>query len=153
MSPIYLVLKLLHVVAAIVFMGWFVVAAFWKAQADRNGDPAVLRATLDGLRAGDRRFVMPAVVLLLVGGFGAQGAGHVPITDLWIAGSIVLFLLATFASMGRLVPLQKRMLALLGGGSPDRDAYARLSGSWRRWNLIATLSVLLAVILMVFKPH
>lgn len=153
----YLVMKTVHILAVIMFLGNIAVGAFWKAHADRTGDPRIIAHTLDGIIRADRWFTMPGVTLLVLTGFGGAGMGGLPVFRTgWIVWSLVLLLVSAVAFMAVLVPLQRRMLALARGASAapefDRSSYDRMSRRWTVWGLIATLAPVAAVGLMVFKP-
>jgi uncharacterized membrane protein len=157
-SPIYLVLKTLHVVAVVVLIGNLITSQWWKEQADKTGDAKTIAHTLNAIKTSHFRFTMPAVILLLLGGFGAMGVSHLPFSLKWIWGGTVLLVVGMFAGMGRVAPLTKKACALFpdspqGGASYDREAYARLSAQIKMWSLIGVLAPVLAVILMVFKPQ
>lgn len=153
----YLVMKTIHVLAAVIFLGNIIVGAFWKVHGDRTGDPRIIAHTMAGIIRADRWFTMPSVALLLIAGFGGAGMGRISIggSD-WIVWSIVLIAVSAVAFMARLVPLQRRMLAVArdasGPGGFDRVRYDSLSRSWMVWGIIATVAPIVAVVLMVFKP-
>jgi uncharacterized membrane protein len=152
----YQVFKVLHVFAAVIFLGNILLAVFWKAHADRTGDPRVIAHTIEGIIRADRWFTMPGVTLLILTGFGAAGLMRIPLTSFWIVASLVLLAVSAAAFMGRLVPIQRRMLALTrsaaGGGVFDRARYRLLSRQWIIWGVIATVTPLIALVLMVTKP-
>ncbi|HEY9515258.1 MAG TPA: DUF2269 family protein [Gemmatimonadaceae bacterium] len=153
----YLVMKTIHVLAVVLFLGNIMIGAFWKIHGDRSGDPRIIAHTLAGIIRADRWFTMPGVVLLIIAGFGGAGMGRISIGgSAWIVWSIVLLAVSAVAFMARLVPLQRRMLALArdasGADGFDRATYAALSRSWTVWGIIATLAPVVAVVLMVFKP-
>lgn len=154
----YLLMKTLHVVAVVLFVGNIVIGAFWKAHGDRTGDPRIIAHTLEGITRADRWFTMPGVALLVIAGFGGAGIGRLPVfgTD-WIVWSLVLLIISAAVFMGVLVPLQRRMLAVARAASPaadfDRAQYDRLSRQWMMWGLLATLTPVVAIAVMVFKPQ
>jgi len=152
----YLLMKSIHVLAVVVFLGNIIIGVFWKLYADRSGDPRIIAHTIAGIIRADRWFTMPAVTLLLLFGFGAAGIGRVSLRSPWIAWSIVLVVISAFAFMVKLAPLQRRMLAVAraaeGGGEFDSATYAHLSASWALWGSVATVAPLIALVLMVFKP-
>jgi uncharacterized membrane protein len=152
----YLVMKTIHLLAVVLFLGNIMIGAFWKIHGDRSGDPRIIAHTLAGIIRADRWFTMPGVVLLIVAGFGGAGMGRISIGgSAWIVWSIILLAVSAVAFMARLVPLQRRMLALArdasGPGGFDSATYAALSRSWAVWGTIATLAPVVAVVLMVFK--
>jgi uncharacterized membrane protein len=154
---LYLWLKLLHVLAVVLFLGNIITGVFWKSHADRTRDPGIMAHTMRGIIRSDRWFTMPGVLLILVGGFGAAGVGGLPLLGTgWILWSIVLFIISGLAFMFRVVPLQKRLAALAGavgpGGELDWTTYRAWSRSWEIWGAVALLTPLAAMTLMVLKP-
>jgi len=61
---VYLLLKAVHVLAVVLFLGNIVTGIFWKAHGDRTGDPRIMAHTLDGIIRSDRWFTIPGVVLI-----------------------------------------------------------------------------------------
>lgn len=154
---LYLALKLVHIVAVVLFLGNITTGAFWKAHADRTGDPRIIRHTLEGIIRSDRWFTVPGVVVILLGGFGAAGVARLPLLGTgWIFWSLVLFTISGVAFMSRVVPLQKRMARLAADASAsggfDWATYRAWSRGWAVWGAVATLAPFAAMGLMVFKP-
>jgi uncharacterized membrane protein len=153
----YIALKVLHVAAVIIFLGNLVTGILWKMHGDQTEDPVIIRHTVAGLIRADRWFTIPGVVLILIGGFGAAIVGGLPlIRTKWILIGIVLFTLSGAAYMGRVVPLQRRMLQVARSGVEtgqlDWDKYRALTRSWNVWGTIALLTPVLAMIAMIAKP-
>jgi uncharacterized membrane protein len=154
---VYLTLKVLHILAVVLFLGNIITGIFWKAHADRSGDPRIVAHTMDGIIRSDRWFTLPGVVLIVVFGMGAAGVAGLPILHTrWIWQSLVLFIISGAAFMAQVAPIQVRLRAMAaeaaGGGSWDKDGYDRLSRRWAFWGAIAVITPLLAVWLMVTKP-
>lgn len=154
---IYLSLKFLHIVGAILFLGNITTAAFWKAHADKSRDPKIIAHALEGVMKADRIFTMPGVIIILVAGFAAALIARLPLfRTAWVGGGIALFVITAIIFMARVGPLQRRMLELArasgNGGNFDWPAYEKLSRSWAIWGSIALLVPLIAAGLMVFKP-
>lgn len=152
----YFALKTLHILAVVLFLGNIITGVFWKAHADRTGDPRIIAHTLEGIIRSDRWFTLPGVVLIVVFGMGAAGVGRLPILGTgWIWQSLILFSISGLAFMLQVAPLQRRMLALASGtsGKPwDAADYRRLSSRWAFWGAVAVLTPLAALVLMVYKP-
>jgi len=151
----YLGLKLIHILAVVLFLGNITTGIFWKANADRSRNPVIIANMLEGIIQADRLFTMPPVLLLLLGGIGAAIAGHFPILRTgWIFWSIVLFTISGIAFMTQVAPLQKKMLALVRGSADTLDwpAYRKLSHAWELWGAVALITPALAAVLMVMKP-
>jgi len=152
----YLVMKTIHVLAVVLFLGNIIIGIFWKLYADRSGDPRIIAHTMAGINRADRWFTMPGAILLVVFGFAAAGIGRISLGSPWIVWSIVLIVISALAFMIKLGPLQRRMLAIARAATEghefDRAAYSRLSSSWALWGSVATIAPLIALALMVFKP-
>ncbi len=152
----YLVLKLIHVLAVIVFVGNITVGIFWKEIADRTRDPRVMAHTVTGIIGADRVFTIPAIIVILIAGISTAEVGHFPILGTgWILWAIVLFIISGLA----FIPLSRAQRQLrdvasagVGSGSLDWTNYDRLSQQWNVWGAIALITPLLAVALMVLKP-
>ena len=154
----YIALKVLHVAAVVIFLGNLVTGILWKMHGDQTEDPVIIRHTVAGLIRADRWFTIPGVVLILIGGFGAAMVGGLPlIRTKWILIGIVLFTLSGAAYMGRVVPLQRRMLQVARSGVEtgqlDWEKYRALTRSWNVWGTIALLTPVLAMIVMIAKPN
>ena len=153
----YIALKILHVAAVVIFLGNLVTGILWKMHGDQTEDPVIIRHTVAGLIRADRWFTIPGVVLILIGGFGAAMVGGLPlIRTKWILIGIVLFTLSGAAYMGRVVPVQRRMLQVARSGVEtgqlDWEKYRALTRSWNVWGTIALLTPVLAMIAMIAKP-
>jgi uncharacterized membrane protein len=152
-----LILKLLHVMSAIAFLGNITTGLFWKAWADRTRDPQVIAHTLEGIIRADRWFTIPGVIGLVLFGAGAAMAERLPMLRTgWILWAIVLFIVSGAAFIAQVVPLQRRMAVVAGGAAGatmDWKAYHALSRRWDLWGGVALLAPLGALVLMVLKPR
>lgn len=153
----YLLCKTLHLLGVVAFLGNIVTGLFWKAHADRTGEPRIIAHALDGIIRSDRWFTIPGVMGILVFGILTAILGRLPLLRTpWILWSIVLFTLSGVAFGAQVAPLQVKLRALAkaaaDGGPWDEAQYHRLSRRWELWGLFATLTPLVAFALMVFKP-
>lgn len=146
----YLLLKALHVFAAIAFLGNITVGLFWKNFADRTKDPAIMAHTIDGIIRADRIFTIPGVIVLVMAGVGTAIVGSIPILSTgWLLWSIVLFIISGLA-FGPLARAQRQML--VAAKANDMPLYHKLSRQWDIYGSIALIAPLIAVALMVIKP-
>ena len=153
----YIALKILHVAAVVIVLGNLITGILWKMHGDQTKDPVIIRHTVAGLIRADRWFTIPGVVLILIGGFGAALIGGLPLLRTqWILLGIILFTISGIAYMGRVVPLQRRLLEVarsgVESGTLDWDKYRALTRSWNVWGTIALLTPVLAMIVMIAKP-
>jgi uncharacterized membrane protein len=153
----YIAFKILHVFAVVVFLGNLITGILWKVSADQTKNPVIIHHTVAGLIRADRWFTIPAVLLILIGGFGAAVVGALPfIRTRWILAGIILFTISGVSYMARVVPIQRRMLAVtragVGSGTLDWKEYGALTRSWNLWGTIALVAPLLALVAMISKP-
>lgn len=153
----YLVMKLLHIVAVIAFLGNIVTGLFWHVHAARTRNPRLLAHAMDGIIRSDRLFTMPGVFLIIATGIAAAIYGGFPLLRTgWIAWSLVLFVISGLIFMVVLAPLQRKLFALAqagaNSGSFDFSAYRLLARRWEFWGAAATLTPVVALALMVLKP-
>lgn len=153
----YLVFKLIHVIAVVLFLGNIIIGLFWKFHADSTRDPKMIAHTFEGIIRADRWFTIPGVMAIVLAGIGAAIQGSLPILGTgWIVWSIVLFIVSGVAFSFKVAPLQRRIVRMARAGidseQMDWDLYHVLSRSWEIWGLVAAITPILAVVLMVLKP-
>jgi uncharacterized membrane protein len=145
----FLVLKLVHVAAAIVAIGANVTYAIWMSRAHR--DRAHLVFVIETIRFLDRRLALPAYGLVLLTGVVMVARGVYSFTTGWIVAAIGLYLLAVGIGIVAFSPTIRRQLAE-ARRDPSSAAYAELA---RRNNAltVVTLAVVAAIlVLMMTKP-
>lgn len=142
-------LKLAHVLAAIVAVGANVTYSFWIARAGRDSDRLVW--TLQGIRRLDRLIANPAYVVLLITGVLMIMGGHFSFRTSWIEASLALYVAAVVIGILLYAPSIRRQIAE-AERDPTSSAYAAAA---RRSNLLGiatTVIVVVIVALMVLKP-
>ena len=151
---VYAILKLLHIIFVIAFLGNITVGLFWKYFAEKTREPDKIAFAFRGIIKADRIFTMPGVIGILVFGFGA--AFHVPypiFSTGWIFWSIILFIISGVAFMAKIVPLQKKIAALAEDKQNfNWEEYHKLAKAWEFWGFIALITPIAATVLMVVKP-
>ena len=146
----YLILKLVHLIGVVLFLGNITVGVFWKAFADRTRNALIMASTIDGIIAADRIFTIPGVLILLGGGIATAIVGNIPFLSTgWLLWGIVLFVLAGLA-FGPLSRTQRRLSVAAHVG--NFEEYERLSKGWNFWGMIALLLPVGAFIIMILKP-
>jgi uncharacterized membrane protein len=150
---LYNILKLLHVVFVIAFLGNITVGLFWRHFAEKTKDPDKIAFAFRGIIKADKIFTMPGVIGITIFGFGAA-AGVYPIFSTgWIMWSIILFVISGIAFMWKVAPLQKKIAAYAEDKQNFRwDEYEKLVQQWVVWGHLALFTPLLAAVLMVLKP-
>ena len=105
---VYLIWKLLHIIAVILFMGNITIAPFWKSAADRTKDRIKIADTLKNIIRADRFFTMPAVTFLIIFGFGAQMTAGYEMETPWIMWGLIMVVISAAAFMAKVVPLAEK---------------------------------------------
>jgi uncharacterized membrane protein len=151
----YLFLKLIHIVAVIMFIGNITTGLFWMRQANKTGNFSIISFTMKGVIASDRWFTIPGVIIITAAGFSAAMQGGLPLLRTgWIFWSIVLFTLSGLIFSLKVVPLQKKILQFTENKPAEKfdlETYHRYLQQWETWGLLALLTPLGALAMMVLK--
>ena len=161
-SDFYNIVKVLHILCAVIGFGGVLLNGLYGAQANARGGAAAAGIAHANFRVTQVAEYFIYATLLL--GLALVGLGNnlFDFGQTWIWLSIVIFVAALGVSHGLVTPRVKRMNALFdelaavpaGGGSPPPQA-AELDALTRQ---VAALSVILDVafvvllVFMVFKP-
>jgi uncharacterized membrane protein len=152
----YLSLKVIHLLAVVIFVGNIATGFFWHAHAWRTRNPILLAHTVQGLIRSDRVLTMPSAGLLIIAGIATAVVGGVPMRTGWIGWTIVAFVVAGALFSTRVGPLQKQLYeianAASGGSAFDESRYADIAARWRAWGAVAVLALAIGLALMVLKP-
>jgi uncharacterized membrane protein len=147
---LYLLLKALHVLAAIVAVGTNVTYAFWLARAGRDQKRLVF--AIDTIRWLDRSIANPGYILLALTGVGlVLTSTSYSFTTGWILLSIVLYIIVAVLGFAVFAPAIRRQL-VEAERDPRSDAYAAAALRSNGFGLLTTAIVLVIVTLMVTKP-
>ena len=148
---LYEVLKYVHVVLAIVAIGFNISYGIWLARAaqDAQHAPFILRT----LKLMDDRFANPAYALLLITGFGMVLEADIPILDtFWIVASLVLYVGLIVVGIIFYSPVLRRQTEIAESGMADSNEYRQLSKRNVRIGGLLVVMVLVIEFLMVTKP-
>ncbi len=150
------ILLAIHILAAVIFMGNIITAAFWKTRADRSGSLEAIALTTRAVLQADYVFTGPGIVLLLITGIWMVGlTDFARFQEPWLGGSLFLLIVTGIIWAGILLPLQIRLarLAREGAASGALDPnYRRASRQWAMFGGIATLLPVVILFLMVLRP-
>lgn len=145
----YLVLKYIHILAAIVAVGSNITYGAWAALSAR--DPAHVSFTLKGIRFLDNRIANPAYGVLFLSGLIMVFAGDFGF-QLWVIVAIVLFIAIAVLGFAIFTPLVRNQIRLADSGQTASAEFQRLANRSRTLGPILGILVLLILVMMVFKP-
>jgi len=152
---IYLLLKYLHVLGAIVILGTGLGIAFFMLQAHRSGDLGHIFRTAKTVMLADFIFTATAVAVQPITGFLLAQQTGLPLFEGWMAASLVLYAVAGLFWLP-VVSMQMRMRDLAGvaleKGEPLPAEYHRLFRLWFLFGFPGFGSVAAILWLMIAKP-
>lgn len=147
---LYLILKYVHVLLAIVAVGANATYGVWMAMGAR--EPQYLRVVLQGIRHLDQRVANPAYALLVVTGLAMVAVGDVRLTTPWVTAALIVYIVAAVLGVRGFSPALRRQIQAVGSPGPQTEEYPRAAASARSLGLVFMALVLVIVFLMVTKP-
>jgi uncharacterized membrane protein len=146
---LFVVLKLVHVLAAITAVGANLTYPFWLRRAAGNRERVL--DTIDAIVLLDSRVANVAYGVAFATGAAMVLTGAYSFETFWVAAAIVLFILVTILGIAVYAPVIRRLRA-----AAERDItsaeYAALDRRQTQLGLIALAIALAIVTLMVTKP-
>jgi uncharacterized membrane protein len=148
-------LLVLHVLGAIVAVGFSLSYGFWLARGDRSGatERAFALRTISWI---DRRATTPAYVLQLITGLLLVGKLGLDIfQQQWLKVSLSLYVILTVLAITRFAPAHRRQTELaerLADGYDVTTDYRKAASEAGRWGRAVVALTLVIVVLMVTKP-
>ncbi len=147
---LYLFLKYIHVLLAIVAVGANATYGIWMAMGAR--EPQHLRVILQGIRYLDQRVANPAYAFLVVTGLTMVALGDVRLTTPWVTAGLVVYIVAVVLGLRGFSPALRRQIQAVESPGPQSEDYRRAAASARSLGLVFMLLVLVIVFVMVAKP-
>lgn len=152
----YLIWKLLHIAAVVIFLGNIITGFFWAARAHKSRDFKLIASTFQGIIKSDRIFTLPGIIVVTLAGIVAAIHGRWPILGTgWILWSIILFSISGVIFSVYVAPLQKKIAKFADTANTSDEnwtQYEKIYKQWEFWGLLATLTPIAAFVLMVIKP-
>lgn len=152
---IYNYLKLLHLVAVVIFLGNIFTGLFWMHIAVKTKDIKIIFHSICGIIKSDRIFTIPGVIVITAGGLMAAIDGNIPILSTgWIFWSIILFSISGIVFAWKVAPLQKKIYILTSDKTKNDFDWITLNKvyfEWEIWGLIALLTPIAALVMMTLK--
>src|SRR6266542_3228930 len=147
----YQLTQFIHVLLAIVAVGFNASYGIWLARAAK-APQATQSHVLRTIKFLDDRFANPAYgLLLLTGLFMAFNAG-IPLSRLWIALAIGLWVVLVFVGLGFYTPTLRDQIRVLESEGPGSEEYQRLAARGQSLGILLAVIVTAIVFLMVTKP-
>jgi uncharacterized membrane protein len=146
---VLLLLKLIHVLAAVVAVGANVSSVFWLRRAGRDRERLIF--VIGTVRAIDRGVANPGYIVLLGSGLLMVASGPFPLGSGWILAALALYVFTALLGVTLFAPAIRRQLAE-AERDPTSEAYAATARRSTVLGLMTTAIVVVILALMVFKP-
>ena len=147
----FLIVKYIHILAAIVAVGFNVSYVVWIVRAQR--EPAHETFALKGIKFLDDRIANPAYGVLLLTGLLMVFLGGFSFTALWIDVALVLYVILIVIAIRFYTPSLRDQIKLAEAGDTTSAAFTSLAQRGRIAGQALGLIVLVILAMMVFKPH
>ncbi len=148
--------KFVHILGIVLLLGNITVTAVWKVFADRTRDASIIAFGQRLVTGTDFGLTIPGIVLTIVGGYGAMVEARYDFPGpAWLLWSQIWFVVAGLIWLVMLIPIQvkqARMAREFSDTGAIPDAYRLLARQWIAWGLVATVPMVSALYLMIFKP-
>jgi uncharacterized membrane protein len=147
---LYSFLKFLHVLMAVVAVGFNASYGIWVSRLATAPEhaPFVLR----GIKFLDDRFANPAYALLLILGLAMVWESGIPLSTLWISASLILYVALVVLAVAGYSPALRQQVALAEAGRIDSDEYRQVAKRGGIIGGILGVMVVVIIFLMVTKP-
>jgi uncharacterized membrane protein len=147
---VYTWIKFLHVLLAIVAVGFNATYGIWLARAAK--EPQHELHVLRGIKILDDRFANPAYILLAVTGIWMVAISFWQLTTFWVLSGLVLWAIVILLGMGLYTPTLRRQIRVLEVEGPQSEEYRWLSRRGTILGIVLAILVVIIVGLMVLKP-
>ncbi len=152
----YLILKSLHIIGAILFLGNIIVTGWWKVMANKTNNPVIIGFAQRQVTLTDFVFTAGGATLLFLAGMANVGIHEMSIMNTsWILWGYILFGISGVLWVAILIPIQIKQGKEAKHFTVDTvisDAYWKRETIWLVAGIAATILPLISVVLMVLKP-
>jgi uncharacterized membrane protein len=152
----YFILKSIHLLAVVAFLGNIVTGLFWMRFARKTRDIKIVHHTAAGIIASDKLFTIPGVIIITAGGIIAALYAGIPLLRTgWIFWPIILFSLSGLFFAFKVAPLQTQMKRYLKTSiihnNYEEKKFAAILKQWEFWGFMAVLTPVISFFMMVLK--
>lgn len=143
-------LRTLHVLFAIVAVGFNISYGIWLVRAAR--EPEHMGYALRGIKFLDDRVANPSYAGLLVVGIAMVLIGPYEFTTFWVAVAIALYVVMGAVAFFFYSPTLKRQIAAYEASGAQSAEFVALGARGRMAGMILGVLVVAIIVLMVVKP-
>ena len=147
---LFLIIKWIHILAAITAVGANITYGIWIARASR--EQKVLPFVIRNIKWIDDRVANPCYGLLLLTGLAMAFLAPIPLNTPWLLTGLTLYVIAGLLGAFGYTPLVKEQIRVLDSEGFESPNYQALAKRGRLLGMLVGLDVIIIVFLMVVKP-
>jgi uncharacterized membrane protein len=148
----YLILKLIHILAAIIAVGSNLSYGVWLMKGKKQ--PEHLLFALQGIKLMDDRLANPSYIASLLTGLLMCYVGNLPILSItWLFYPLILFGLMGIIGLGLYTPTLSRQIKILQTEGAQSEAYLRIDKRQTILGMILFVLALIILAMMILKPN
>jgi uncharacterized membrane protein len=147
---LFLIVKWIHILAAITAVGANITYGIWIARASR--EPKVLPFVIRNIKFIDDRVANPCYGLLLLSGLTMAYLAPIPLKTPWLLTGLTLYVIAGLLGAFGYTPIVKEQIRVLDSEGFDSPKYQDIAGRARMLGILVGIDVIIIVFLMVVKP-
>ena len=152
----YLILKTVHIIGAILFLGNIIITGWWKYMANRTGNPVIIGFAQRQVTLTDFVFTAGGSAMLFAAGMTNIFIYNISLTTNWIMWGLGLFTLSGIIWGVILIPIQikqAREAKQFTAETVISKQYWKREAQWFIYGITATVLPLISVVFMVLKPN
>lgn len=153
----YLILKTIHIIGAILFLGNIIITGWWKFMANRTGNPLIIAFAQRQVTLTDFVFTAGGASILFAAGIANIILYDINImTTSWVVWGLSLFTLSGIIWGAMLIPIQIKQAREAKQFTADTvisEQYWKREFQWYIYGITATVLPLISVVFMVLKPN
>ena len=151
----YLLLKTVHIIGAVIFLGNIIITGWWKSMANRTNNPEIIAFAQRQVTLTDFVFTAGGATLLFAAGMTNIILYDISMDTSWIAWGLGLFTLSGVIWGAILIPIQikqAREAKQFTSKTVISPQYWKRESLWYLFGIIATILPLISMVIMVVKP-
>ncbi len=149
----FMILKVLHILSAIVLFGVGLGTVFYKIMADRSNNLAAIAVTSHHVVLADWWFTTPTVIFQLISGLLLALQLNLPLNETWLLATYGLYGLTGLCWLpvvGLQIVLQNLARKAFAEGTPLPEGYWLYTRIWMALGIPAFFAMIAIVTIMVF---
>lgn len=147
-----ILLKYVHILAAMVYVAGYIAGAFLQVWAGRATDWPARRTLQGAANIFNNKILVPAFIGAAVLGLAAAGALRYPIFSGWVLYSLIIYAVLLVSGVGYWAQLGKKIDVAIAGSNEAAFVALRDRPATRYISILDGVLLLTLIYLMVVRP-